>query len=43
MKKDSYNGHDLLTSMIKQGEINIDKHQLRDEIATFFTAGHDSK
>ncbi|CAB4412305.1 unnamed protein product [Rhizophagus irregularis] len=28
--------------MIKQGEINIDKHQLRDEIATFFTAGHDS-
>ncbi|CAB4438119.1 unnamed protein product [Rhizophagus irregularis] len=42
MKKDSYNGHDLLTSMIKQGEINIDKHQLRDEIATFFTAGHDT-
>jgi cytochrome P450 len=43
----SYNGRaDLLTSMLKLGEqegITTDTKQLRDEMVTFFIAGHDSK
>ena len=37
---------DLLTSMLElseQEEIHADTKQLRDEMVTFFVAGHDSK
>jgi cytochrome P450 len=37
---------DLLTSMLKSSEqegIHADTKQLRDEMVTFFVAGHDSK
>lgn len=46
IKKNSYNGRDLLTSMLKlteREEINTDIKQLRDELASIFAAGHDSK
>ncbi|CAB4411849.1 unnamed protein product [Rhizophagus irregularis] len=45
IKKNSYNGRDLLTSMLKlteQEEINTDIKQLRDELVSIFAAGHDS-
>ena len=44
---DSYNGRaDLLTSMLEVGEkeeVITEMKQLRDEMVTFFIAGHDSK
>jgi cytochrome P450 len=43
IKKNSYNGRDLLTSMLKLTEQEADIKQLRDELASIFAAGHDSK
>ena len=46
-KKDSVNGRvDLLTSILKSSEqegIHIDAKTLRDQIMTYFIAGHDSE